>query len=482
MSTAMTLRPIAWMTLAAALCGCAVGPDYKRPPVATPPAYKEAEGWTKAEPADAAPRGDWWTIFNDPLLNQLEAQVVVSNQNLAAAEAAYRQAHDTVAEQRAALFPTLSLTGSATRSGRGGPATIVSSGGGGVSIVPKSSSTFQIGGGASWEPDLWGKVRRTVESAKANAEASDADLANARLSAQSELAVDYIQLRADDEQKRLLDLTVDGYKRSLKIATDQYNAGLTAKNDMLTAQSQLANTQAQAVDLMRQRATLEHAIAVLVGQAPASFSIATTDWTLTVPDTPVSVPSLLLQRRPDIASAERRMAAANAQIGVQTAAFFPTLNLTGQYGFSSGSLGSLIGSSTSLWSLGATAAETVLDFGARQARVRESRAAYDQSVAQYRQTVLSAFQEVEDDLAAVRVLSQELPLRREASQDADQAERIAINQYKAGIADYTTVVVAQAAALSARQSLLTTQSSMIAAATQLITAMGGGWNATEMRS
>jgi NodT family efflux transporter outer membrane factor (OMF) lipoprotein len=479
----MTAKPAPLLALAAALLlsACAVGPNYVRPPVSTPPTYKEAEGWARAEPADAAPRGDWWTIFNDPLLNQLEAQVAVSNQNLAASEAAYRQAHDVVAEQRAAFFPTLSVNGSATRSGRGGAPTIVPSSGGGVSIVPKTSSTFQIGAGASWEPDLWGRVRRTVEQASANAQASDADIANARLSAQSELAVDYIQLRADDELKRLIDLTAAGYQRSLKIATDQYNAGLTAKSDMLTAKAQLENAQAQSKDLERQRATLEHAIAILIGEPPAELTIAATNWTLTVPDTPVSVPSVLLQRRPDIASAERRMAAANANIGIQTAAFFPTLNLTGQYGFSAGSLGSLVSSSTSLWSLGATAAETVLDFGARQARVREARAGYDQTVAQYRQTVLAAFQEVEDDLAAERVLAQELPLRRAASQDADEAEQIAINQYRAGTTDYTTVVVAQAAALNARESLLTTQSSMITAATQLITALGGGWEATEMK-
>ncbi len=476
LETPATPRRISALLITALLAGCAVGPNYVRPSTPISPTFKEAEGWVRAQPDDAAPRGDWWTVLGDPVLDKLESQVEVSNQNLAAAEAAYRQARATVSEQRAALFPTVSLNGSAQRSERGVSAGTGS--GSGITIPggggPQNS--FQLAGQASWEPDLWGKIRRTIEAAGAQAQASNADLANARLSAQSTLATDYIALRADDELKRLTDLTVDGYQRSLTIATNQYNAGLTAKNDLLTAQSQLASAQAQSADIVRQRAQAEHAIAVLTGQAPANFSIATAAWTLTTPDEPAGIPSLLLQRRPDIASAERKVAAANAQIGVQEAAYFPSLTLTGQGGYASNALSSLIGSSSSFWSLGASAAETLIDFGARHARVAEAKAAYEQAVAEYRQTTLAAFQEVEDALVAERVLAAEEPLRAEASQAADQSEQIALNQYKAGTTIYTTVVVAQATALSARQSLLTVQSSRITAAVQLVTALGGGWS------
>ena len=470
-------RSIALVSAAALLSGCLVGPNYVRPTVSTPTAFKEAAGWAPAAPADAAPRGDWWVVLNDPVLNDLEKQVDVSNQNLAAAEAAYRQARAMVSEQRAALFPTVGLTGSATRSGSNG-SSVTTTTGGTVVTGGGTRNQFQLGANASWEPDLWGRIRRTVEGAGAQAEASAADIANARLSAQSELAVDYVQMRADDGQIALLTATAEAYQRSLTIAQNRYNAGIAAKNDLLTAQTQLANAQAQAVDLGQQRAQLEHAIAVLTGQPPANLTLPPAAWTLAVPVEPVSVPSTILQRRPDIAASERLVKNANAQIGVQTAAYFPNLTLSGQYGLASSSLGNLFSASSTLWSLGANVAETVLDFGARKARVAEARAAYDQTVAQYRQTVLTAFQEVEDALAAERVLSQEAPLRLQASQAADQAEVIALNQYKAGIADYTTVVVAQAAASSARQSLVTLQSNRIVAALDLVKALGGGWTPT----
>ena len=478
--TARSRRTLALVTTAL-LAGCAVGPNYVRPSVVTPPAFKEADGWVRARPDDSAPRGDWWTVLGDPVLNQLEAQVEVSNQNLAAAEAAYRQARASVTEQRAALFPTVGLTGSAQRSDRGTAAVIPSTGGsGGTTTVPTVSgarSSYQLGAQASWEPDLWGRIRRTVEAAGAQAQASDADIANARLSAQSQLAIDYVSLRADDELKRLIEQTVDAYQRSLTIATNRYNAGIAVKSDMLSAQSQLASAKAQSADIQQQRAQMEHAIAVLTGQAPANLTITPVAWNLAVPATPAAVPSLLLQRRPDIASAERKVAAANAQIGVQEAAYYPSLTLSGQGGVSSSSLASLFASSATFWSLGANVAETILDFGARHARVNEAKAAYDQTVAQYRQAVLSAFQEVEDALIAERVLAEEEPLRLQASQAADQSEQIAMNQYKAGTAIYTTVVVAQASALNARQSLLSLQRDRITASTQLITALGGGWTA-----
>ncbi len=475
-----SVRALALVSASAAmLSGCLVGPNYVRPSVQAPPRFKEAEGWIPAQPADAAPRGDWWAVFNDPVLNDLEQKVVVSNQNLAAAEAAYRQAHALVAEDRAQLFPTISATGSATRSGGGGGVPVVT-GSGSTPVISTNRTSYQVGASASWEPDLWGKIRRTIEGAKASAQASAADLANARLSAQSELAIDYVQLRADDELKRLTDVTVEGYRRSAQITQNQYNAGIAAKSDVLTAETQLANAQAQSADYIRQRQLMEHAIAVLAGEAPAELTITPTNWTLTPPDVPVSVPSTLLLRRPDVAAAERTAANASAQIGVQVAAYYPTIDLTGQYGFSASNLSNLFSASSALWSIGANATETLLDFGARHARVQQARAAYDQAVAQYRQTVLSAFQGVEDQLAAGRVLAQETPFRTEASQAADAAERIALNQYRAGTTTYTTVVVAQNTALSARTTLITNQTDRIVASLNLITALGGGWASSEL--
>ena len=487
----MTRPTVRALTLAstALLSACAVGPNYVRPPVQTTPRFKEAEGWIRAEPADAAPRGDWWAMFNDPVLSDLEQKVVVSNQNIVAAEAAYRQAHAIVAEDRSQLFPTITANGSVTHSSSGSGSTVIPTGGTGstgttgnpsTTVISNARTSYQVGLGASWAPDLWGKIRRTVEGASASAQASAADLANARLSAQSELAIDYVQLRADDELKRLTDLTVEGYRRSLQITTNQYNAGIAAKSDLLTAQTQLANAQAQSADYIRQRQQMEHAIAVLAGMAPAELTIAPASWTLAPPDVPVAIPSVLLQRRPDVAAAERQAANANAQIGVQESAYYPTLDLTGQGGFTGSNLTTLFNASNFFWSLGGSAAETLLDFGARKARVREARAAYDQAVAQYRQTVLTAFQQVEDQLAAERILGQEAPFRTEASQAADAAERIALNQYRAGTTTYTTVVVAQNTALQARTSLITNQTNQIVASLDLITALGGGWSASEL--
>ena len=470
-------------TSAMLLSGCLVGPNYAKPPVQTPPHFKEAEGWIPAQPADAAPRGDWWAMFNDPVLNELEKKVVISNQNIAAAEAAYREAHAVVAQDRAQLFPTLTANGSVTHSGSGGGSTVIPGGGG---IIPGSGTgssartTYQASGSASWAPDLWGKIRRTIQGARASAQASAADIANAQLSAQAELAIDYVQLRADDELKRLTDVTVEGYRRSLQITQNQYNAGVAAKSDLLTAETQLENAQAQSTDYVRQRQLMEHAIAVLAGEPPAELTIAPAPWTLTTPDVPVSIPSSLLLRRPDIAAAERTAASNSALIGVAVAAYYPSLNLTGQYGFTGSNLGSLFSASSSFWSLGGSAAETVLDFGARKAKVQQARAAYDQSVAQYRQTVLSAFQGVEDELAAVRILAQETPFRASASQAADAAERIALNQYKAGTTTYTTVVVAQSTALSARTTLISNQESRIVAALTLIQDLGGGWSTAQL--
>lgn len=456
-----------------AVSACAVGPNYVRPTTPTSPTFKEAAGWTVATPSDALDRGDWWSLFNDPDLDALERKVEVSNQNLAAAEAAYREARAVVREQRSALFPTVSLDAAGSQAKGGGTITTGSGGGGSGSGV---ANNYKVDIGATWELDVWGSIRRTIEGAKASAQASAADLAAARLSAQGELAADYFQLRETDAEIALLNATVAAYTRALEITRNNYNAGISAKTDVLQAQTQLANAQAQRIGLDQQRAQLEHAIAVLVGEAPANFSIPVRQqWAQDVPDVPVTVPSLLLQRRPDIAGAERRVAAANAQVGVAEAAYFPTLSLTGSYGYTGASLANLFNASTNFWSYGAAAAETLLDFGARRARTAEAKATYEQTVAQYRQTTLTAFQNVEDQLAASRVLAQQYEKQRDASLAADEAERLTLNQYKAGTIAYTGVITTQTAALTARVALAQAVRNRQTTAVALIQAMGGGW-------
>ncbi|MBS0295106.1 MAG: efflux transporter outer membrane subunit [Proteobacteria bacterium] len=467
---------------AASLAGCAVGPNYHRPTAPVPATFKELEGWRPARPADAIDRGQWWTIFGDPDLDALEAKVVISNQNIAAAEAAYRAARALVAENRASYFPTVDLNAGATDSGgRTTQTTIVGGGsgsGGSGSSGKNSNARYTASVGASWAPDLWGRVRRAVEGARASAQASAADLANARLSAQAELASDYLQLRADDEQIRLLQRSAEGYQKALQVAQNRYNAGVAAKSEILSAQTQLYNAQASIQSTTQARQVLEHAIAMLTGQPPASLTIAPKPFDLKIPTVPVSVPSELLERRPDVAAAERRAANANAQIGVQVAAYYPTLNLSASYGFTSTTLGQLFSSGG--WTLGLQAAETLFDGGARKARVNQAKAQYDQAVAQYRQAVLNAFQQVEDGLAAQRYLEAQDALRRKSSAAADQAEQIVVNQYRAGQASSTDVVTAENTALAARQALITTQRDRLTATVSLIEALGGGWSAAEL--
>ena len=471
---------------AAALAGCAVGPNYVRPSAPISPAFKEAPnkeaaGWSPAAPADTLDRGDWWTLFGDPTLSALEAKVQVSNQNIIAAEAAYREARAVVSQQRAALFPTVNLTGSGNRSGSGG-------GGGTLIVNPDGStsggsggggarSTYRASIGATWEPDVWGRIRRSIEGSKALAEASAADLAAARLSAQGELATDYFGLREIDAEIAMDQATVAAYQRALTIAQNRYNAAIAPKSDVLQAQTQLFNAQSDLAGAQQQRANFEHAIAVLIGEAPGNFTLPPAPWTETVPDVPPGVPSTLLQRRPDIAAAERRVQNANAQIGVQTAAYFPDLTLTGSYGFAASELGHLFSSANSLWSYGASIAETIFDAGARHARVNQAKAAHDQAVAQYRETVLEALQDVEDQLAATRILARQSDLRRQASASADQAEQIVGNQYKAGTVDYTAVVAAQTTAYQARRAMAQAAAQRQTTAVALIQSLGGGWKA-----
>ncbi|WP_399697008.1 efflux transporter outer membrane subunit [Xenophilus sp.] len=455
------------------LAGCAVGPRYERPAFDAPTAFKEApaaDGWVPAQPGDALDRGEWWKRFGDPQLDELAARVQVSNQNIAAAVATYTQAQALVREQRAALFPTVTLDGSGRRSGA------VRSNSG-----TSPSNSFSASLGADWSPDVWGRLRQAAGSAQAGAQASEADLASARLSAVGELVVNYLSLREADAELRLLHETIEGYERALTITRNRYEAGIAAQTDVLQAQTQLVNAQAERVALRRTRAAYEHAIAVLAGEAPAQFSIAPAAWKPTVPAVPTGVPSLLLQRRPDIAAAERAVAQANAQIGIARAAYFPNIGLSASINSSTSRVRDLFDASNMLWALGLSVAQTVFDAGAIGASVDAAKAGHEASVARYRQTVLTAFQNVEDQLTATAALAEQEGLRRTASQAADRTEQQMLNRYRAGQVSYTDVVSAQASALSSRRSLVQVQLARQAAAVGLIQALGGGWEAEWLR-
>ena len=477
-------RPVVFGGLVAvglAVGGCAVGPNYARPVAAAPAAYKEAQGWKQAEPSDAISRPDWWRAFGDPVLDGLEAQVAVSNQTLAQSEAAYRQAKALLDQQRASLFPSVKLNGAGVRSQTGAGAL---SGEPAGAVIPSSATrpinSYSTSLGLSWDVDLWGRIRRQVEAAHADAQASAGDLANATLSAQALVAADYFQLREADEEKRLIDQTVTAYADNVRLASGRLKAGVASRSDELAAQTQLKSAQASAVDLVRTRAQLEHAIAVLIGKAPADLAIAVAAWNPAAPPLPVSLPSTLLERRPDIAAAERRVKAANAQIGVNVAGYFPDLSVSGQYGFGAAALGPLFNAANNSWSLGAGVAQTVFDAGATSARVRQARAAYDGAAANYRQTVLTAFAQVEDNIAALRVLDAEYDLDLAASKDADEEEALANTQYQVGTSDYTAVVVAQNTALAARRTALQTARGRMVALVDLVQAFGGGWSARQL--
>ncbi|BCL74484.1 hypothetical protein JHS3_02200 [Jeongeupia sp. HS-3] len=461
------------LILAFALTGCAVGPDYQRPdsaasgPAAAAEFREVPEGWKVATPADHVPRGAWWTIYNDPLLNDLASQVDVSNQNVIAAVARYRQARASAQEARAAFFPTLGLSYSGGRNGS----------------VDKSTNAAQVQNSqslsldASWEPDIWGGIRRSVESSDAGAQASAADLAAARLSAQAELVQDYLQLRIIDAQKRLADDTVAAYTRSLTLTQNKYAAGIVTKADVAQAKSQLKSAEAQSIDLELSRRQLEHAIAILVGKAPAQFALAAdAGWRPSLPVTPAGLPSQLLERRPDIASAERAVTSANAQIGVAKAAFFPSLVLTATGGLQTASLSDWFNAPGRVWALGAAVAETIFDGGAREARSDQAVAAYDVSVATYRQTVLGGLQEVEDNLVAIALLGKETLAQNEAVDAAREAERLALNQYTAGTVDYLNVASAQATRYSSEKTALQLVGRQLSASVLLVKAIGGGWD------
>lgn len=465
MNSPMTPSPkLAALVLALMLAGCAVGPRYTGAPIIdTPVAFKEGQGsWVKAVPADMLERGPWWELFGDTSLNGLAARVEVNNNTLAAAVASYAQARALTAEQRASLFPTVGLNSDASRSGgRGG--------------TPERSS-FNLGIGASWEPDVFGRLQAGIASARAGEQASLADLQSVRLAIQGELAINYFNLRQADAQRAILSATIAGYQRTFQITNNRYQAGIAARTDVLQAQTQLSNAQADLLSVERQRGQLEHAIAVLVGVAPANFALAVIEgWKPSVPDVPLSVPSTLLQRRPDIAASERRVAQANEQIGIAMSGYYPSIGLNGSLGLGAASIGDLFSASALVWSVGASLAQTIFNAGATDARVDRARAAMDQASANYRQTVLSAFQDVEDQLIAARILQQQLVLRQQANTSADLVEQQVLNRYTAGQVGYTEVITAQVTAANARRAVLQAQVDRQTAAVALIQGLGGGW-------
>lgn len=459
------------------LSSCMVGPNYQKPKLATPAAYKTAPGWVQAQPSDDVPKGEWWKNFQDPVLNALEPQVAVNNATLAADFYAYQNAVALAQEARAGLFPTFGLTGSATRESQG-----TSSSSTALSSRRSLSTSGTFEGQASWSLDLWGKIRRQVQSDVASAQASAAELANATLSAQAELATDYVYLRTADANIALFQQTVAAYQRSLQITQNKYNAGTVSQSDVITAQTELESAQSSLISEGAVRAQYEHAIAVLVGHAPSELSIPQGQQIASVPIAPPQVPSTLLERRPDIAQAERNMAAQNALIGVAVAAYYPDISLSALGGFSANPITGLFQTSSALWSLGTTATQDVFEGGARGQAVVAAKASYLESVETYRQTVLSAFQAVETDLSNLQIYAQQAEVQNRAVADAQRAAQIALNEYQAGTEDYTTVVTAQVTLLNAQETALNIQQNRLLASVALYEDLGGGFSADDLPS
>jgi NodT family efflux transporter outer membrane factor (OMF) lipoprotein len=451
----------------ALLTACAIGPDYKRPTVDVTDNFKEAGDWKPTQPADALSRGPWWQIFNDEVLNGLEEQVEISNLNVKAAAAAVEQARALVSEAQAGYWPTLSAGVSRThsRDGRGRP-----------------HNTNSAQGRLDWPLDIWGQVRRSVESAKASEQLNEATLASARLAAQAELALDYFALRGQDQLQTLLDDTVKADELSMQITQNRYRVGVAARADVVTAQTQLLSSQAQQTSVAIQRGTLEHAIAVLVGKQPALFAVPRTAIRTDVPTVPAGVPSELLERRPDIAEAERRVASANAQIGVAKGAYFPSLSLTGTVEYAAGgALSQLFRIPNQTWSVGPGLTQILFAGGLHRAEVAAAKAEWEITVDDYRQTVLQGFQQVEDELVTLRVLEQQSIVEEKLVQAAREAERLTLNQYKAGTVPYSSVITAQTTRLASEQSALTVFIDRLTASVTLIEALGGGWSASQLK-
>ncbi len=476
MELAMKNRNYCLLLLALGLAACSVGPDYKRPELTVPAAYKEAGDWQVAQPNDASVRGNWWAIFADPALDDLMAQVSISNQNLALAEARYRQAKGLSDAARANFFPTISLNASSKRAANGGGAAASQ----GLIASPSVQTSHSVSAGISWEADIWGKLRRQAESNDWSALASAADLEAARLSTQAELAADYFQLRVSDSQKQLFEETVAAFDKSLQLTRNRYAAGVAGKVDVVQAETQLLSAQAQMLDLDATRATLEHAIAVLVGKAPANFAIARAPaWAPKLPSLPVGLPSALLERRADVAAAERRAMAANAQIGVAQSAWFPSLTFSASDGYTSSTLAKWISAPNRAWSAGPALAETIFDFGKRGAVTEQAVASYDQAAATYKQAVLQAFQDVEDNLSNLHFLAQEAKVQEEAVRAARESVTLTINQYKAGTVNYLSVVTVQTAQFNNERTLASLAGRRLQATVGLVKALGGGWQASE---
>ncbi len=489
---------VALLASSLAASGCVVGPTYIRPQVPTPPAFKElpppAEGggatWKVAEPADEGVRGRWWELFGDPQLNALEEQIDPSNQNVAAAMAGFLSARAVARQARSHLFPTVSNNPTISAAHQPSVTSLISSTTGSTSsstgAAPVLSSgtytEFLLPFSASWEADVWGRLHNTVKVGVSGAQASAADLENVRLMVQAELAVDYYELRAQDALQQLFAATVSAYQDSLDITRVQFQAGIASDEAVAQAETQLEATQAQTTNLAIARAQFEHAIALLVGQPASTFSLAASPLTGTVPAIPVGVPSALVERRPDVAAAERRAAQANAQIGVAQAAFFPAVMLTGAGGFAATSITDWLQWPSRFWSVGPALAETIFDAGLRRATVKQYQASFDQAVATYRETVLTAFQQVEDNLATLRILSQEIGQQDAAVMSATRSLAVATARYRAGIDPYLNVITAQTTLLANQQTAVNLRRQQITASVQLIEALGGDWTSAQLPS
>lgn len=466
------------------LSGCMVGPKYQKPATATAPAFRESAavpppdlpggGWKQVSPNDSALRPNWWEIYQDPQLDKLEQQVAVSNQTLKASYEQYMQARAAIQQYRAQYFPTVQAGPSAARDRQSQNRPL---------YVNGSKTTYNdlfLQGQVSWEPDLWGSIRRQVESQRATTQATAAELANVELSLRSELATDYFELRGLDTQQRLLENTVIQYEQYLALARARFTGGVSSETDVAQAQTQLDQTRAQTIDVGVARAQYEHAIATLTGTPASSFSLSPAPLDLQLPQVPVGVPSQLLERRPDVAAAERRAVAANAQIGIAIAAYYPTINLTGAGGFESKAPTTLIQGPSALWSLGGSAVELLFDAGRRRALTEEARAAYEQNVANYRQTVLQSFQETEDSLSGLRILNTESAAQQRAVASAQHSLDLSTNRYKGGVTTYLEVITAQTTQLANARTAADITTRQFAASVQLIKALGGGWDTTKL--
>ncbi len=441
------------------LSGCVLGPDYQRPDSSVPVEFRHTPGWKVAQPSELSSSVSWWSLYQDASLADLLKQLETSNQNLRAAEAAWREARALVGGSRSALYPKATGQVGTSRTGND-------------QGVNKSN---EVALGLSWQLDIWGQVRRQVEASEANAQASAAEWAGVRLSQQSELVQNYLQLRVIDEQMRLLDATVKAYQRSLQLTENRYKAGVVTRADVSQALTQLKNTQAQRLDLDWQRARYEHAIAVLVGSTPNAVQVASVETLPQLPVLPIDVPSALLERRPDIAVAERQVMAANAEIGVAETAYFPDLTLSASGGYRGSNLADWISMPNRFWSIGPQFAMTLFDAGLRRSKVEQAEARYDQQVARYRQTTLQAIGEVEDALVQLNVLAEEIVVQREALAASQDTLRLTENQYQAGMVDYLAVTSAQTIALNSERTLLNLLGTQLTASVQLISALGGGW-------